>query len=128
MSWRWVKKQHVLAAHDRSLADHGGAEGVRDEGALESALARPENMAAYGEPDIFDLAALYAVGIAKNHPFVDGNKRTAFYAGNIFLMLNGYVLIADERDATIAMVAVAAGDMSEQEFAGWLRKNAEPSN
>lgn len=124
MEWAWVPKRSVLGAHAKSLAAYGGADGVRDEGLLESALARPENAAAYGEPDVFDLAAAYAFGIVRNHPFVDGNKRTAFLTAILFLDLNGSGLEADEPDATATMLALASGEVGEAAFAAWLRANA----
>ncbi|MFZ5616622.1 MAG: type II toxin-antitoxin system death-on-curing family toxin [Pseudomonadota bacterium] len=124
MSWRWVPKGSVFGIHAKSLAAYGGADGVRDEGLLESALARPENLAAYGEPDIFDLAAAYAFGIVRNHPFVDGNKRAAFLTAAVFLELNRYSLAATEPEATATMLAFASGEVSEEDFARWLRTNA----
>lgn len=121
MNWRWVDKQALLLLHDESLAEHGGAAGIRDEGLLDSALARPLNLDAYGTPDFADLAASYAIGLAKNHAFVDGNKRAAFLATGMFLHLNGYRLGASQVDATLTMLAVAAGEMDEAGFAEWLR-------
>ncbi len=118
----WVPKRSVLGAHAKSLAAHGGADGLRDEGLLESALARPGNLAAYGEPDRFDLAASYAFGIVRNHPFVDGNKRTAFVTAALFLELNGWSLNATEPEATATMLAFASGEVSEGAFAIWLRE------
>ncbi|MBP6405588.1 MAG: type II toxin-antitoxin system death-on-curing family toxin [Proteobacteria bacterium] len=126
MSWRWVGRNALLLLHGESLAEHGGGEGLRDEGLLDSALARPLNQLAYGEPDFADLAASYGVGLAKNHPFVDGNKRAAFLAVGLFLHLNGYRLRADQADATLTMLAVAAGDIPENEFATWIRAHAIP--
>jgi death on curing protein len=126
-AWRWVLKQALIRLHDISLSQFGGAPGLRDEGLLESALARPENLAAYGEPDFAELAAAYGVGIAKNYPFVDGNKRAAFLATGVFLRLNGYRLIAAQADATVTMFAVAAGDVSQADFAQWIRSNAKPA-
>lgn len=123
MSWRWVSKQALLLLHDESLADHGGASGLRDEGLLESALARPQHLATYGEPDVAALAAAYGVGVAKNHAFVDGNKRAAFLATGLFLMLNGQRLVATQAEATLTMLAVAAGELDEAAFAGWLREH-----
>lgn len=120
---RWIDKQALLLLHGESLAVHGGPAGLRDEGLLESALARPLNLAAYGLPDIAELAAAYGVGLAKNHPFVDGNKRAAFLAVGLFLALNGYRLTANQVSATQAMLAVAAGEMDEPAFASWLRTN-----
>ena len=121
MSWRWVPKHTVLAIHARSLALYGGAGGLRDEGLLESALARPENLAEYEHPDVFDLAASYAFGLAKNHPFVDGNKRTAFITTALFLALNGYDLAASEPEATAVMLAFAGGEVRETELSDWLK-------
>jgi death-on-curing protein len=121
VNWRWVDKQALLLLHDESLAEHGGAAGIRDEGLLDSALSRPLNLNRYGTPDFADLAASYAIGLAKNHAFVDGNKRTAFLATGLFLHLNGYRLSVSQVDATLTMLAVAAGEMDEAGFAGWLR-------
>ena len=121
MNWRWINKQALFLLHDESLAEHGGAAGLRDEGLLDSALARPLNLDAYGTPDFADLAASYAIGLAKNHGFVDGNKRAAFLATGLFLHLNGYRLSVSQVDATLTMLAVAAGEMGEAGFAGWLR-------
>jgi death on curing protein len=111
--------------HDESLATHGGAGGLRDEGLFESALARPLHLAAYGSPDVWDLAASYGIGLAKNHPFVDGNKRTAFLAVGMFLVLNGWRLTAPQADATLTMLAVASGQMDEAAFARWLRQHGQ---
>lgn len=119
--WRWVDKQLLVVLHDESLSVHGGLSGTRDEGLLDSALARPEHLLAYGAPDFADLAAAYGVGLAKNHPFVDGNKRVAFLSIGLFLMINGRKLTATQVEATLAMLAVAAGEMSEPEFAAWIR-------
>jgi len=113
----------LVLLHDESLAEHGGAPGLRDEGLLESALARPLNLAAYGSPDIADLAAAYGVGLAKNRAFVDGNKRAAFLAVGLFLALNGQRLVASQADATLTMLAVTAGQMDESTFARWLREH-----
>ena len=124
-SWRWIDKTALVLLHDESLAEHGGAAGMRDEGLFESALARPENLAAYENPDIASLAAAYGVGLTKNHPFVDGNKRAAFLAVGLFLALNGYRLCASQIEATKAMFAAAGGEMSEPDFATWLRKNSK---
>jgi death-on-curing protein len=124
MSWRWVDRQALCLLHDESVAEHGGAPGLRDEGLLESALARPLNLAVYGEPDVFELAAAYGVGLAKNHPFVDGNKRAAFLAVGLFLALNGHRLTATQADATLTMFAVAAGSLEEPAFAAWLRQHS----
>ena len=126
MSWRWIDKRLLLLLHDESLSMHGGASGMRDEGLLDSALARPLNIVAYGEPDVADvahLAAAYGFGLAKNHPFIDGNKRTAFLAVGLFLRLNGHRLVASQTDATLTMLQVAGSELSEPAFADWLRKN-----
>ena len=112
MSWRWISKQALLLLHAESLAEHGGGAGMRDEGLLDSALARPLNLAAYGEPDFAALAASYGVGVAKNHPFVDGNKRAALLATGLFLYFNGYKLTASQADTTLTMLSVAAGDIT----------------
>ena len=126
MSWRWIDKRLLLILHDESLAEHGGAGGLRDEGLLDSALARPLNLLVYGEPDTADLAAAYGVGLAKNHAFVDGNKRAAFLAVGLFLALNGYRLNAAQADATLTVLPVAAGEMDEPAFARWIRANCVP--
>lgn len=122
---KWIFESVVLAMHDAQLAEHGGASGVRDDGLLSSALARPENLYAYGETDFFALAAAYAFGLARNHPFVDGNKRTAFLTAYVFLRLNGFVLTASESAVVAVMQAVAAGDLAEKDFASWLRAHAQ---
>ena len=126
MSWRWIDKRLLLILHDESLAEHGGAGGLRDEGLLDSALARPLNLLVYGEPDTADLAAAYGVGLAKNHAFVDGNKRAAFLSVGLFLALNGYRLNAAQADATLTVMSLAAGDIDEAEFARWIRANSAP--
>jgi death-on-curing protein len=120
----WLSKQTVLAIHDEQLAEHGGAAGIRDDGLLESALARPLNRASYGEPDIAELAALYAIAIAQNHPFLDGNKRTAYVTLEAFLELNGLRFPVSDTQAVIAMLSLAAGDTSDDEFIEWVRANA----
>jgi death-on-curing protein len=124
--FRWIDKQLLVTLHDESLALHGGASGIRDEGLLDSALNRAVNLVMYGSPDFAELAAAYGVGLAKNHAFVDGNKRAAFLSGGLFLGLNGYKLKATQVDATLTMLAVAAGEIDEQNFAAWIRKNAVP--
>lgn len=124
MSWRWISKQALLLLHAESLAEHGGGQGLRDEGLLDSALARPQNLAAYGEPDHAALAASYGLGVAKNHPFVDGNKRAALLATGLFLYLNGWRLTASQADTTLAMLSLAAGELSEDDFAAWLRRHS----
>ncbi|HEV8646876.1 MAG TPA: type II toxin-antitoxin system death-on-curing family toxin [Burkholderiales bacterium] len=120
--WVWIDPTVVLAVNEEQLAEHGGSPGVRDIGLLESALARPLNLAAYGKPDVAELAASYGFGIARNHPFVDGNKRTAFVAVELFLRLNEYRLVADDAACVLTMLAVAAGEMDETSFADWLRR------
>ena len=114
----------LVTLHDESLALHGGASGIRDEGLLDSALNRAVNLEMYGKPDFAELAAAYGMGLAKNHAFVDGNKRAAFLSVGLFLGLNGYKLKATQVDATLTMLAVAAGDIDEASFAGWIRQNS----
>jgi death-on-curing protein len=121
MSFRWIDQRALLLLHDESLAIHGGASGIRDQGLLESALNRPVNLAAYGNPDVFECAAAYAFGLAKNHAFVDGNKRIAFLAAGVFLRLNGWRLQVTQVDAIRTVLALAAGELSETDFAAWLR-------
>lgn len=132
MNWRWVSLQALVLLHRESLATHGGRDGMRDEGLLESALMRPQNLVAYADPgappDIATLAASYGVGLAKNHPFVDGNKRASFLAVGLFLYLNGWRLQSSQAEATLTMLAVAAGDLSEEAFAAWLREHCVPRN
>jgi death-on-curing protein len=113
----------LLAIHEEQLAEHGGAAGMRDQGLFESALSRAQNLAAYDRPDAADLAAAYGFGMARNHPFIDGNKRTAFVALELFLDLNGFELAADDADCVITMLAVAAGELSDARFATWIRAN-----
>lgn len=119
----WVLRSVIEAVHDAQLAEHGGAPGLRDSGLLDSALARPMNLHAYGEADVIVLAAAYASAIIRNHPFVDGNKRSAFLAAYVFLRLNGFDLIADEVEATTAILSLASGATTEADFASWLRAN-----
>ncbi len=122
--WRFLDRAIILAVHEEQLAQHGGGVGLRDEGLLESALARPIDLAAYDSAaDAAALAAAYAFGIAKNHPFIDGNKRTAFVAMELFLMDNGYVFTASDEDALMTMLRLAAGEMDEGEYAAWIRAN-----
>ncbi len=124
--WVWLQAAVLRAVHDEQLLEHGGASGVRDEGLFESALARPLNLAAYGEPDVAELAASYGYGLARNHPFIDGNKRTAFVAVELFLALNGHELTADDPACVLTMLAVAAGTLEEPDFAAWLREHTRP--
>ena len=121
----WVLRETVLTLHEQSLAQFGGLAGIRDEGLLDSALGRPQNLFAYGKPTLFALAASYAFGLAKNHPFIDGNKRTAFVTAVLFLELNGRRFSAEEADAAVRTLALAAGEMSEAEYAAWLKTNSK---
>ena len=120
-TWRWIDRTVLIAIHDMQLAEHGGGAGLRDGNLLESALAKPENLAAYGEPDAAALAAAYGYGISRNHAFIDGNKRTALVAAELFLQLNGWRLVVDDADCVLTMLAVATGDITEDAFADWLR-------
>lgn len=124
---QWLLRSVVEAAHDSQVAEHGGSTGLRDERLLESALARPCNLYAYGEEDLCALAAAYAFGVARNHPFVDGNKRTAFMAVYLFLEVNGLKFVADVSSVPPVMVEVASGQRDESEFADWLRSNTLPA-
>jgi death-on-curing protein len=121
----WVREDVVLAVHLRQLAEHGGGEGIRDEGLLQSALARPQNLLAYGDPppDLASLAAAYAYGIAQNHPFVDGNKRTSLIVARLFLLLNGINLVATQEEKYSTFLALAAGELSEENLANWMREH-----
>ena len=125
-SWVWLQAEVLLAVHEEQLAEHGGGAGTRDLGLFEFALARPRQLAHYGAPDQAGLAAAYGYGLARNHPFVDGNKRTAFVAVELFLTLNGWELTAGDAECVLAMLALAAGDWSESEFAAWLRRHSAP--
>ena len=120
--WRWVREDVVYAVHDRQLAEHGGPAGVRDAGALASALARPRNLAAYEQPDGAALAAAYGYGLVRNHPFADGNKRTGWVVARLFLASNGFRLSFDPHDAVRTIAAVAAGTLSESELVEWFRQ------
>jgi len=121
----WIDERDALVLHDRLLALHGGAAGVREAGLLASALARPQQHKVYGgSPDVVDLAAIYTSGIVNNHPFVDGNKRTGFVVGILFLELNGYRFTASEEDAAQAVLALAAGQLDDAGYAAFLRANA----
>lgn len=122
-AWIWVTLDVAIAAHAEQIAEHGGGEGIRESGLLESAMARPQNLALYGEPDISELAASYAYGIARNHPFVDGNKRTAAVVSETFLMLNGGLLLATDAELVVAFVALAAGELTEDECTAWFREH-----
>jgi len=125
----WVSRAALELLHDESLKEHGGAEGLRDSGLLDSALARAQNLFAYEEvSDVCRLAATYAFGIVKNHPFVDGNKRAAFIAAGLFLRMNGAGLHADRAEAVLVMLDLASGELTELQFAEWLRKNTRPKD
>jgi death on curing protein len=121
--WIWVRQDTALAIHSEQLRVHGGGNGIRDAGLLQSAMARPVNLAAHGEPDIAALAASYGFGIARNHPFIDGNKRTAYVVMELFLMLNGYELSASDSNAVITYWNVADGTLSELQLSEWIRSN-----
>ena len=124
--WNWIERSVVLAIHNEQLVEHCGAAGISDAGLLDSALARPLNLAAYETPDAADLAASYGFGIARNHPFIDGNKRSAFAALELFLAINGYALKADDANCVLTMLALAAGELDEPALAAWIRDNIEP--
>ena len=121
----WVLRETVLSLHEQLLAEFGGAGGIRDEGLLDSALGRPENLFGYGQPTLSQLAASYVFGLVKNHPFVDGNKRIGFAMGALFLQLNGRRLVATEADAVLQTLALAAGEIAEDAYACWLEANSE---
>lgn len=126
--WTWLNHDIMLAVHDEQLDEHGGLSGIRDVGLFESAMERPKNLAAYKSPDAADLAASYGCGLAKNHPFNDGNKRTAYVAMELFLLLNGFVLTTSDADSVLTMLGVASGDISEVQFAKWIRSNIQKRN
>ena len=122
---KWVRTDIVLAMHDRMLAEHGGSAGIRDENLLESALAKPRNLLAYGKPSLFSLAAAYAYGIIKNHPFVDGNKRTGFMTAFVFLGINEVDFATEETDVAVQTLAAAAGELTEEGYAKWLEEKSK---
>jgi death on curing protein len=124
VTWRWIRLAEATAIQAELIAEHGGLEGIRDQGLLESAIARPENQAAYAKADVCDLAAAYAYGLARNHPFADGNKRTAFVVCVTFLILNGRDLTAGEVDVVETFLKLAAGELQEAELADWFRTNS----
>ena len=126
MTWRFLSRRALELLHDESLAEHGGLPGLRDEGLLESALTRPHQLLAYGQPDVAALAAAYGFGLIRNHVFADGNKRVAFLATGLFSALNGQRLVTTQADATLTVLALAAGDLTEDEFAHWLRTHIQP--
>lgn len=122
----WVTRDVVLATHEELLARYGGLSGLRDEGLLDSALNRPQHLFAYGAPDLFNLAACYAVGIVKNHPFLDGNKRSGFMTAYTFLGANGFDFAAPEEEVVLQTLALAAGEIREKDCAAWLKASCEP--
>jgi len=126
VSWRWINERAVRAIHDAQIGEHGGGTGVRDSGLLESALARAQNRAAYEASDISAITAAFAFGIARNHPFVDGNKRTSLVVAETFLLLNGQELTAGDAEVLKTWVALAAGEIAEEALASWLRSNLSP--
>ncbi len=126
-AWRWIHRDVVVAIHEAQLAEHGGSAGTRDGTLLDSALAKPLNQAAYEDPDVADLAAAYGYGISRNHPFVDGNKRTAFVVAELFLRLNGFRLDASDTDCVFTILKVASGEITAPAFAQWLRERTRPS-
>ena len=126
-SWVWLDADVLRAVHEEQLLEHGGAPGTRDDRLFESALARPRHLLAYGSPDLAALAAAYGYGIARNHPFIDGNKRTAFVAVELLLAINGHELAADDADCVLTMLKVAAGEITEEAFADWIRRYARPA-
>lgn len=117
----WLSKEIILSVHDALLARFGGLRGIRDEGMLDSAINKPVQLFSYGEPDLFDLASAYAAGIIRNHPFVDGNKRSGFMAAYVFLGINGHRLVAPEEQAVLQTLALAAGEIGAEAYAAWLR-------
>ncbi len=123
----WFSREECLALHDLMLADYGGMSGVRDDNMLESALAKPRQLFAYGKRTLAEMAAAYAAGVVKNPPFIDGNKRTGFMLGAAFLERNGHEFFATEVDATLKTLALAAGEMDERQYAAWLAENSRPA-
>lgn len=125
-NWVWLSEALIVAVHEEQLAEHGGPGGIRDRGTLASALARPQQKATYGDPDVAELAAAYAFGLARNHPFVDGNKRTAFVALEVFLFLNGFELTASDEACVLSTLSLAAGDTDEIALTKWIRTHIRP--
>ncbi len=123
--WKWIDQAVVLAIHDQQIAEHGGTNGVRDMGLIESALARPRNLASYSESDVFELAAEYGYGIARNHGFIDGNKRTAYVVTRLFLVLNGHDLAAKATERVLVFEKLGRGELKTNEFAEWLRRHGK---
>lgn len=126
MTHHWLSVEFALAVHAEQLQDHGGKPGLRAMSLLQSAIARPQQLVAYGQPDVFDLAAAYAFGIAKNHPFLDGNKRTAWVLARTYCLLNDFDHVGSDAEAVLAMLRLAAGDDDQAAFAAFLRKNCTP--
>jgi death-on-curing protein len=124
MTWDWIGVRVALAVHDSQIAEHGGLPGVKHEGLLESAIIRPQQMQAYGEPNLCDLAAAYGYGIVRNHPFNDANKRTAFILASMFIQLNGWCFRADKAESVLVMYRLATGELSEHGFSEWLEANS----
>jgi len=124
-AWCWLPPDVLIAIHEEQLAEHGGAAGLRDEGLFESAIARPRQLASYGNPDVADLAAAYAFGLIRNHPFIDGNKRTGFVAAQLFLRLNGQRINAPHADCVLTTLSLAAGQLDEPALAAWLRRHLQ---
>ncbi len=123
--WVWPDREVIIAVHEMQLAEHGGLAGIRDVGLLDSALSRAPNLAAYGDADAAALAAAYGFGVSRNHPLIDGNKRTGFVAAEFFLNLNGFELHATDADCVLTMLGVAAGEVPEEAFAAWLRAHTQ---
>lgn len=124
----WLETAAIARMHMDQLAEHGGGLGLRDAGLLDSAMARGRNLYAYGERDLVVLATAYASGIVRNHPFIDGNKRTGFLAAYVFLAVNGFEIVAEESDVVMTMLALAAGELADEVFAAWLRRNVAPAS
>ena len=124
-AWVWIASKVLQMVHDEQLSEHGGLAGLRDVNAFESAIARPQQLANFGSPDVAELAAAYGFGIARNQPFADGNKRTAFVAVELFLALNGYELTASDADSIVTVLSVSSGHTEETEFAAWIRANLQ---
>lgn len=122
---RWILENAILAAHDAQISEHGGLRGIRDSGLLQSALAHPQNMFHYDEASLFEIAAAYAARIAKNHPFLDGNKRTAYIAARLFLRLNGFDLTATREEKVGTILRLAAGELSESDLVRWIEVNSK---
>ncbi len=125
MNHRWIDLSVVLAIHEQQIAEHGGSLGIRDLGMIESALGRPQNLLLYNDPDIFDLAAAYGYGLAQNHGFIDGNKRTAYVATRLFLILNGYDISASAVDKVVTFEKVGKGEIDQAALASWLRSHSK---